>query len=564
MDRNLFYINQQSIQLSYDIVENFRKQNFFIGTGKLTHLLQNLNAIAGYIFLQEDCKALAEELQLILPALLDAQDNGDYILQADIIEGDLLPLLQKIQIGFQERGLVQVPDFYEKNMNALKEYDPDFYAAYDRDLLNKNIIDPEKIADRTGLQSREFVPGLAVNGQPTVQARLSGHSFYLHSSVDPGREAKMLIDSIGEAEYYSVFGMGLGYHVLEILSRYPSVKVCVYESDIVILQMAFSYVDWTEYIAGDKLDIVYDDPQKLVGKLSTQFEKMQNAELLIHYPFIQMVEDEQIRHLLEDFFVTTSSMREQGHLLDENFDALSRLNLPECGELRSLFADKDVVIVGAGPSVDSQLDMMRKYRDRIMIFATGHIARKLVSNGIIPDVVIITDPQPHMYKQIEAVDLEGIPMILLSTASASIVEYYNGQIYVAYQSGYLPAEEKAKSLGATLFETGGSVTTTALDISLRFGAKRIIFVGVDLAYTGGNSHALGEGRKIENNAGLRQVRSNTGDMVYTSKNLDIYRKWIERRIEGVTDTEIYNTGEGAVIKGAVWKRIDEIYENIIL
>ena len=155
-------------------------------------------------------------------------------------------------------------------------------------------------------------------------------------------------------------------------------------------------------------------------------------------------------------------------------------------------------------------------------------------------------------------------MILLSTASASIVEYYNGPIYVAYQRGYFQAEEKAKSLGATLFETGGSVTTTALDISLRFGAKRIIFVGVDLAYTGGNSHALGEGRKIENNDGLRQVRSNTGDMVYTSKNLDIYRKWIERRIESVTGTEIYNTGEGAVIKGTVWKRADEIYEDTIL
>ena len=554
MDRDLFYSNQQSIQLSYDIVENFRKQNFFIGTGKFTHLLQNLNAVAGYIFLQEDCKELAEELQLILPALLDAQDNGDYILQADIIEGDLLPLLQKVQIAFQERGLVQVPDFFEQNLNALKKYNPDFY-----DLLSR------KMKDETGLQSREFVPGLAVNGQPTVQAMFSGHSFYLHSSVDPGREAKMLIDSIGEADNYSVFGMGLGYHVLEILSRYSSSKVCVYESDIFILQMVFSYVDWTEYIVDGRLSIVYDKSlEKLISELSTHFDKMKNAKFLIHYPSIQIVEDEQIRHLLEDFFVTTSSMREQGHLLEQNFEALSKLDLPECGELRSLFADKDVVIVGAGPSVDSQLDMMRKYRDRITVFATGHIARKLVSNGIIPDVVIITDPQPHMYKQIKDVDLKGIPMILLSTASASIVEYYNGPIYVAYQRGYFQAEEKAKSLGATLFETGGSVTTTALDISLRFGAKRIIFVGVDLAYTGGNSHASGEGRKIENNDGLRQVRSNTGDMVYTSKNLDIYRKWIERRIEGVTGTEIYNTGEGAVIKGTVWKRADEIYEDTIL
>ena len=36
--------------------------------------------------------------------------------------------------------------------------------------------------------------------------------------------------------------------------------------------------------------------------------------------------------------------------------------------------------------------------------------------------------------------------------------------------------------GIPVFETGGSVTTTALDIALKFSAKQIIFVGVDLAY----------------------------------------------------------------------------------
>ena len=219
--------------------------------------------------------------------------------------------------------------------------------------------------------------------------------------------------------------------------------------------------------------------------------------------------------------------------------------------MKDIFKDKAVVIVGAGPSVDSQLDRLRKYRDKITVFATGHITRRLVNEGIIPDAVIITDPQPLMYKQIDGVNLNGIPMILLSTASSSVIDYYNGSIYVAYQSGYELAEIKAKEIGATLFETGGSVTTTALDIALRFGASKIIFVGVDLAYTGGYSHASGEGRKVGNIDGLRQVRSNTGGMVYTSKNLDIYRKWIERRIEGVMDTKFYNTGEGAVIKGTV-------------
>lgn len=543
MASNLFYNNQQSIKLSYEIVESFRKQNFYIATSKLTKLLGNLDTVAGFIFSQEDCKMFADELQLILPALLDAQDNCDYVLQADIIEGDLLPLLQKIQIAFQERDLVQVPDFFEQNMNSLKEYDFGLYK-----LLNKENL----IEGKNSLLSDKLTLSLAINGQPTAQAFVNGQSFYLHSSVNPEIEARFLVDSLKMTEDYIVFGMGVGYHVLELLNRYRSARVHIFESNIYLLYMAFTYIDWTTYIASGRILVVYnDDPKQLISELGSRFAEMKNAELLVHYPAIKMIEDAQTRQLLEDFFVTTSSMREQGGLLDSNFEIISKLNLPECGELKEIFKDKAVVIVGAGPSVDSQLDRLRKYRDKITVFATGHITRRLVNEGIIPDAVIITDPQPLMYKQIDGVNLKGIPMILLSTASSSVIDYYNGSIYVAYQNGYELAEIKAKEIGATLFETGGSVTTTALDIALRFGAGKIIFVGVDLAYTGGYSHASGEGRKVENIDGLRQVRSNTGDMVYTSKNLDIYRKWIERRIEGVMDIKFYNTGEGAVIKGTV-------------
>lgn len=469
MASNLFYNNQQSIKLSYEIVESFRKQNFYIATSKLTKLLGNLDTVAGFIFSQEDCKMFADELQLILPALLDAQDNCDYVLQADIIEGDLLPLLQKIQIAFQERDLVQVPDFFEQNMNSLKEYDFGLYK-----LLNKENL----IEGKNSLLSDKLTLSLAINGQPTAQAFVNGQSFYLHSSVNPEIEARFLVDSLKMTEDYIVFGMGLGYHVLELLNRYRSARVHIFESNIYLLYMAFTYIDWTTYIASGRILVVYnDDPKQLISELGNQFAEMKKAELLVHYPAIKMIEDAQTRQLLEDFFVTTSSMREQGGLLDSNFEIISKLNLPECGELKDIFKDKAVVIVGAGPSVDSQLDRLRKYRDKITVFATGHIIRRLVNEEIIPDAVIITDPQPLMYKQIDGVNLKGIPMILLSTASSSVIDYYNGSIYVAYQSGYELAEIKAKEIGATLFETGGSVTTTALDIALRFGASKIIFVG---------------------------------------------------------------------------------------
>ena len=435
-------------------------------------------------------------------------------------------------------------------MSSLKEYDFGLYK-----LLNKENL----IEEKNTLLSDKFTLSLAINGQPTAQTFVNGQSFYLHSSVNPEREASLLADSLKQAEDYMVFGMELGYHVLELLNRHQSARVHVFESNIYLLHMAFTYIDWTTYIANGRMRVVYnDDLKQLVSELSGRFAEMKNAELLVHYPAIKMIEDAQTRQLLEDFFVTTSSMREQGGLLDSNFEVISKLNLPECGELKDIFKDKAVVIVGAGPSVDLQLTSIKKCRDKITVFATGHITRKLVNEGIIPDAVIITDPQPHMYQQVKGLDTKKIPLILLSTASSSVLDYYEGPVYIAYQNGYRKAEEIAEKIGAKAFETGGSVTTTALDIALQFKAEKVIFVGVDLAYTGGNSHAEGVGRRITDIGSLRKVISCSGEEIYTSKNLDIYRKWIERRISNLTGTDIYNKGNGARIEGATSRRSDEM------
>ena len=84
---DIFENNKQNLLLINEIVANYRKQNFFVGSLKLSALLKNINSVVEVIFSREDCRDLAGELEQILPALLQAQGNLDYILQADILEG---------------------------------------------------------------------------------------------------------------------------------------------------------------------------------------------------------------------------------------------------------------------------------------------------------------------------------------------------------------------------------------------------------------------------------------------------------------------------------------------
>ena len=87
----------------------------------MSKLIKNTSSLSEFIFSGQCSEKILDEFQLVLPALMEAQRNGDYILQADILEGDLWPLLQKIQIVFQERDMVQVPDFLNLNMRSMKK-----------------------------------------------------------------------------------------------------------------------------------------------------------------------------------------------------------------------------------------------------------------------------------------------------------------------------------------------------------------------------------------------------------------------------------------------------------
>lgn len=531
-----------------EVVKLLRSQMYFEGNKHLRDLIGELEPVSAYIL--ENRKDEMPIWLTMLQALLQAQGNGDYVLIADVLEGELWPFLEGTWEPEQEGKEVYLTEYWEENISCLETADKKLCDRIVRECLNENADD-----------SLQFEPLLAKCGQLTLAVRNGEETFCIHSTLEPTMEAKALIEGVEKSAIneYTVLGMGLGYHVKAFLDTNAKAKVTVLEHRIESLYLALTYLDWTSYIANGKLRIVYESDELALLKHLQEIKK--EAVFFLHYPSLRCISNSQIREKLEDFFVTVSSMREQKHYLEENFAYLQRQGLEECSKLRTYFQGKKVVIVAGGPSVDDEIESIKKYREEITVFAVGTIVRKLLANEICPDVIVITDPQETMYKQVKDLDLAKTPLILLSTASKSVLEYYNGPVFLAYQDGYDMAEKVAAENGYTLFQTGGSVTTTALDISIQFGADEIILVGADLAFTNNLSHAKGVGRVIEDNAGLREVLSVTGGVVYTSKNLDIYRKWIERRIEGLRTPVIYNTSRGARIAGTVEKRLADIIKR---
>lgn len=541
-ESNIYDLNQQCLLWIPQIVNNFRKQSFFTGSCIMRNLISALDVLTEKLEILHETDFIS-----ILQAILQAQENRDYILLSDILECDLLPCLQNIQIKMQGEETQKAPDYWEKNMTELQEHAENEYQELYKTLSSASVSSSDR-----------YKQMFAINGQPTVKVKCQNKEILIHSSVNPEYQSQVWAEDVLKeiGREYVIYGMGLGYHIQALLKADDVCKVIVLENSIELLTEAFRDLDWVNYIKQKRVRIFYNSNAiKLMEKFSAWIS---GREFCIYYPSLCITEEESVRERLEDFFVSVNSMREQAHLLEENFYKINRMELPECSILKSCFKKRTIAIVGGGPSLDEQIDDMKKYREQMKIWSVGTAARKLINEGIIPDLIVIEDAQENMYKQVCNLPTEHIPLLLLSTASAQILDYYKGQSYVAYQKGYDLAEKRAQELGVQTYQTGGSVTTLALDVALRFGADKIILIGVDLAYTDNRSHASGMGYEIKEGKEYRMVTSTDGRQIKTSRNLDIYRKWIEHRIVE-ENIPILNTGRGAQIAGTQTVVIQELY-----
>jgi hypothetical protein len=87
----------------------------------------------------------------------------------------------------------------------------------------------------------------ARNGEWTLKAGTEEKDFrYLHSRFDPTREAQVFVDSIDceNKEVLLVFGLGLGYHLVQLAGKVKSyTTIVVIEKNLYLLKLFLTLAD---------------------------------------------------------------------------------------------------------------------------------------------------------------------------------------------------------------------------------------------------------------------------------------------------------------------------------
>jgi hypothetical protein len=432
---------------------------------------------------------------------------------------------------------------FDNNLKLLKKHYPSIYHQVSQMHFHENEInrDWEIVCTRSGF--------------PTLIYKEEGSDYLLHSKYDPIKEAKNFIKNNLEesANGYIVYGFGLGYHIKELLENTTAKELVIFETRPAVFYFALKYMDLTGILDNKNAKIYLEED---VASFAREFNRIggKDYQLLIHAPSLKIMPKKytEIKFLLENYKVLQNSYRRLKPLLETNFQENIKRYHQSIDVLFQKFKNQPIVIVAAGPSLDKNKHLLKDIKNHAFIMSVGTALKPLLQIGVIPDFIIITDPQDIVYNQIDGLENLNIPLIALSTCNKNVLENYKGYKFLAFQEGFDLAEQYARENNIKLVKTGGSVSTTALDISIQFGCNPIIFVGLDLAYTNNRTHVKGTYLYQENveKKLLRPIKAVNGGTVYTTKNLHIYLKWIEKRISVENNIVFIDATEGgAYIQG---------------
>lgn len=223
---------------------------------------------------------------------------------------------------------------------------------------------------------------------------------------------------------------------------------------------------------------------------------------------------------------------------------------------------RDVVIVGAGPSLDDTVSKLQSKKSFFYIVATDGSLKTLLKNNIEPDFIVSCEDTVMSWQFFSGyIDLlKNVPLFTPYNANHYLLKNYKGPICMTRDRDF---EEWAEGILETLPEvnSGRCVGHFAYNLAIALGAGRIIMTGFDLAFKGELFHPKDMAVPYFHEMDLPvpvTVMSIGGVEIRTDLSMQTYLKDFEYMIEKSQIQVIDATEGGALISGTDIIGIDEI------
>jgi hypothetical protein len=455
-------------------------------------------------------------------------------------------------------------EIFAKNLAHLKKKDPVLAEA----------VNSIRLSSRYAVTASK-------TGPPSLSMTLAdGNRITLHSSYDPVKEASRFIDlcDIGKYTNFIVPGIGLGYHIQELVERVPrSSAVIIFEREIESLYWCLAKTDFTSVInhPGVQFQIAVDtssvegilEPNRirfsLNGYATIKFKPLVNADIEYYSQILKRI-DAIFNETQIDLKTQAAFSKIFYRNIFENWKNI--ISSPGVHSLQNKYLGIPAIIVSAGPSLDKNISLLKESANRVLVIAVATALRPLIKNNIEVDFVVAVDPEEST---LQFFDFEKIPqttwLVFDPCVPSSVVNKFPHR-KIRIDSGvclsrWLASRQgKDNFLGKTL-----SVAHAAFLLARYLGCRPIILTGQDLSFSQSRLHCadsyydqiqkdkinsrhplkgLEENKYYEFSSSFKSVRNIFGNEIVTTSALNTYKDVFADKMDG--HISIYNATEGGL------------------
>ena len=320
----------------------------------------------------------------------------------------------------------------------------------------------------------------------------------IHNSQNPLAEAREIFFNANNSpvSIHLIYGLGLGY-LFQYASFNSKGTVILYEPDLNVLWIAFTLVDFTQDILKENVFITsdFDKVSEYIYKKSS----MQNSPELLSLPsqrekdlagFEELVK--KLKDLIGSYALnlkfTKSKFFKSLIFLIKNIQSLK--NEIPLKYYKDELIGKTAVIVSAGPTLDRNIEILKKNRDKYVLFTVGTAVKTLYKNGLKPDFLCLIETYDSS-RQLEGLDLSNVNFITEPYSHPNL-RNFNFKKTFSHISSNMPindfwGEICQEEIGE--YWSKGTVSYTAINSARLLGCSKIVLVGQDLAYIEGQCYS---------------------------------------------------------------------------
>lgn len=344
----------------------------------------------------------------------------------------------------------------------------------------------------------------------SLRLQNEGEVKLIHSGQDPVREAERWIGTLELGSPYNlmVFGCGLFYHVYQLVKRMQSTLrvLAIVEKNIDIVHALFSTVNLADYLRNKNTFFIIDpSPAEIRSHMNQHMTAytLDGLSIVEHpascalYPEFYCETRQVIQECEQGGEMLLRTKVQLGGMIQENIirNVPYILSLPSVSIFKGMFPNVPAFVIGAGPSLDRNMDCLADVGERGILIASDTILKPLRNRGIHPHIVVTTDPTELNTRHfLDIGELDDTMLVFSPSVNYRIPKQLKGnKTIIPLQASRLLSLFSQVKQDANPLRTGVNVGQTCYNLAAYMGCGPIVLAGLDFSFPieGGFTHASG-------------------------------------------------------------------------